>query len=292
MTAMEVFAEPEPFPGQDPWIVPYGDGLLLVQSVETDGRIVIRRMPDLERIHRCHETVVWQPPPGSDHGEQIWAPELHEIGGRWYIYYSASDGLGRNHRTYVLEADEPLGPYREAGRLFDAHHDRWAIDLTVLEHEGRLYALWSGREGEAKFPQNLYIAAMADPCTIAGRRSCISTPEHDWEMSVAAVNEAPEILRNWRQGKLFVAYSADASWTRAYKMGLLEWRGGDVTDPASWDKHARPFFRGGGHGCFLETARGRYVVYHRKLTADPGWADRVIDWAPYRWDPAGCPVVL
>src|SRR5581483_3573837 len=127
-------------------------------------------------------------------------------------------------RTYVLEADEPLGPYREAGRLFDAHHDRWAIDLTVLEHEGRLYALWSGREGEAKFPQNLYIAAMADPCTIAGRRSCISTPEHDWEMSVAAVNEAPEILRNWRQGKLFVAYSADASWTRAYKMGLLEWR--------------------------------------------------------------------
>jgi GH43 family beta-xylosidase len=75
-------------------------------------------------------------------------------------------------------------------------------------------------------------------------------------------------------------------------MGLLEWQGGDVTDPASWKKRPRPFHLHGGHACFLETERGNVVVYHRKLTADPGWADRVIRWAPYRWDAEGYPVIL
>jgi len=292
MSAFDVFAEPEPFPGQDPWIVPYEGSMLLIQSAGDDRRIVIRRFPDLEHMHRCSETVIWEPGDDTDHGRQIWAPELHQIGGRWYVYYSASDGYGRNHRTYVLEAGDPLGPYREAGRIYDAHHDRWAIDLTVLHHDGALYAVWSGREGAEKFPQNLYIAPMADPCTLAGERRLISAPEHDWEMTVAAVNEAPEILRNPEQGKLFIVYSADASWTPAYKMGLLEWQGGDVLRPRSWRKRPDPLGLHGGHACFVETAAGRYAVYHQKLSADPGWADRVIRWAPYRWDDEGHPVML
>lgn len=292
MSILDAFAEAEPFPGQDPWIVPYEDSMLLIQAAGDERRIVIRQFSDLEHMNRCHETVIWEPGDDTDHGEQIWAPELHEIDGRWYIYYSASDGYGRNHRTYVLEAADPFGPYREAGRICDPQHDTWAIDLTVLRHEGALYAVWSGREGDEKFPQNLYTAAMADPCTLAGERRLISAPEHDWEMSVAAINEAPEVLRNREQGKLFIIYSADASWTSAYKMGLLEWRGGDVTSLTSWRKRPDPLALHGGHACFVETSDGRYVVYHQKLTSDPGWADRVIRWAPYRWDADGHPVML
>jgi GH43 family beta-xylosidase len=130
---------------------------------------------------------------------------------------------------------------------------------------------------------------MTDPCTIGGHRRMISAPEHNWEMSVAAVNEAPELLRNDEAGKLFVVYSADASWTQAYKMGLLEWQGGDVTDASAWRKRPGPLLLHGGHACFVETGGDRYVVYSQKLTADPGWADRVIRWARYRWDADGYP---
>jgi GH43 family beta-xylosidase len=289
MTAFGLFDEPESFPGQDPWIVAHEGSLLLVQSADGDRRIVIRRFADLAHLNRCRETTIWEPADGSDHGRQIWAPELHALDGRWYLYYSASDGYGRNHRMYVLEAPGPLGPYREVGRIFDPDHDGWAIDLTIFRHEGGLYALWSGRETEEKFPQNLYIAPMTDPCTIGGHRRMISAPEHNWEMSVAAVNEAPELLRNDEAGKLFVVYSADASWTQAYKMGLLEWQGGDVTDASAWRKRPGPLLLHGGHACFVETGGDRYVVYSQKLTADPGWADRVIRWARYRWDADGCP---
>ena len=288
-----LFHEAKPFPGQDPWIVPFEDSLLLVQSADRNRKIVIKRFTDLGRMHRFDETVVWTPPSQSDHGRQIWAPELHEIGHRWYLYFAASDGRNRNHRMYALEADHPLGPYHEVGKVFDPAHDGWAIDLTVLTHAGQLYALWSGWEeagDDDDCSQSLFIAPMSTPWSIAGERRLISRPEHDWETSVAAINEGPEVLRG-ADGKLFIVYSADASWTNAYKMGVLEWTGDDVMDPAAWTKRPTPIFSGGGHGCFVETSSGTHVVYHRKLTPDPGWSDRVIRCESLSWDPHGLPVI-
>lgn len=289
--SLGLFSEPKPFPGQDPWIVPFEDSFLLVQSSHDDRRIVVRRFTDLARMDRNTETVIWAPRGRSDHARQIWAPELHHIDGRWYCYYAASDGNNRNHRAYVLAADHPLGPYAEIGRVSDPLTDSWAIDLTVLRHNERLYAVWSGWEHPSDgFPQNLYIAPMSDPWTIAAERTLISRPEHAWEMTAAPVNEGPQVLRNGERGKLFLVYSADASWTREYKMGLLEWVGGDVCDPGAWRKLRRPIFTGGGHGCFVTTASGQHLVYHRKLTTDPGWADREIRVEPFGWDAAGYPV--
>ena len=289
------FSEPRPFPGQDPWVVPFASSLLLVQSVWGDRRIVIRRIPSLERMHECEDTVIWAPR-GGDHARQIWAPELHHIDGRWYVYFCASDGANRNHRVYVLEADNPFGPYRDLGKVFDALHDAWAIDLTILRCGEQLHAVWSGWEDDREVEgdgatQNLYIAAMSTPWAISGERHLISTPEHGWEKSVAAINEGPQVLRNPTDGGVFIVYSADASWTHEYKLGVLEQVGSDVTDPASWRKHPHPLLVGGGHGCFVDTPAGTQVVYHRKTTAEPGWADRVICHEPLTWDADGCPVV-
>ena len=78
--------------------------------------------------------------------------------------------------------------------------------------------------------------------------------------------------------------------THAYKTGLLAWTGGDVTDPDSWHKVPRPWFTGGGHACVVDTPAGSRLVYHRKLSAAPGWADREIRWTALGWDGAGYPV--
>ena len=291
MAMRGLFSEPKPYPGKDPWVVRFEDALLLVQSTSDDRRLTVTRFHDLDDIHDGEETTVWVPDRSSDHGRQLWAPELHEIDGRWYLYYAASDGRNENHRAYVLEADHPLGPYRELGRVCDPAHDVWAIDLTVLQHEGRLYAVWSGWDGPNDgFPQNLYVAPMSNPWTISGDRTLISRPDHDWEMSVAPVNEGPQVLRN-PAGRLFLAYSADASWTTAYKMGVLEYVGGDVADPRAWWKLPAPILTAGGHGSFVEIGGRSVCVYHRKSTSDPGWADREVHHAPVRWDRAGYPVI-
>ena len=291
MSVLDLFREHRPFPGQDPWVIAHENSLLLVQSSSGNRRLVIKRFHDLAHMDRNTEKVIWTPK-GAGPGRQLWAPELHHIDGRWYVYYSASDGRMANHRSYALVADDPFGPYQALGPVRDPDHDVWAIDLTVFSHDDRLYAVWSGWEGPTDgFPQNLYIAPMSDPSTISGERRCLSRPEHGWEMSVAAVNEGPEVVRHPGSGRLFLLFAADASWTQAYKMGLMEWTGGDVTDPASWRKRAEPWFTGGGHGCLVDAPGGTFLVYHRKISGDPGWADREIRTAPVVWDATGYPVV-
>jgi GH43 family beta-xylosidase len=287
-----LFDDPRPFPGQDPWVVPYDDSFLLVQSGANNRKIVLKQFSHPGRMHDYVETVVWSPRGRSDHAHQIWAPELHELDGCWYLYYAASGGRIRDHRMYALEADDPFGPYREMGKMCDPSHDVWSIDLTVLEHDGDLFGLWSSWEGPTTSAfQNLYIARMSNPWTISGERHLISRPEHGWEMTVAAVNEGPQVLRNPRGSRLFIVYSADASWSHAYKMGVLELTGDDVLDPKAWTKLDRPIFTGGGHGCFLEIDGEKVVFYHRKMTADPGWADREIRCDVFTWDSDGYPVV-
>jgi hypothetical protein len=59
MNLLDVFRERRPFPGQDPWIVPYEGALLLVQSAAGNRRIVVKRFHDLERMDRNVETVIW-----------------------------------------------------------------------------------------------------------------------------------------------------------------------------------------------------------------------------------------
>ncbi|MFM9709890.1 family 43 glycosylhydrolase, partial [Streptomyces galilaeus] len=65
--------------------------------------------------------VVWTPPTGSWNSYSIWAPELHFIDGKWYIYYAAGKTPGSpyySQRTGVLECDTPLGDYVDKGMVY------------------------------------------------------------------------------------------------------------------------------------------------------------------------------
>ncbi|HWI03589.1 MAG TPA: hypothetical protein VNT52_07120, partial [Acidimicrobiales bacterium] len=64
-----------------------------------------------------------------------------------------------------------------------------------------------------------------------------------------------------------------------------------VTDRAAWRKSPEPWLTDGGHGCVVDTVTGSHFVYHRKLTGEPGWADREIRSTPLLWDAHGRPFV-
>lgn len=285
-----IFKERKPFSGQDPFVVPFEDEYLLIQSAYGNRRLVIKQFRNLEEMNSGISTTVWI----EDHLRQLWAPELHQIDSSWYIFYTASqDGLNENHRLYVLEANHPLGPYRSLGRVITPNN-QWAIDQTVFQHNSQWYALWSGWDAESPgFPQHLYGALMEAPNRI-GERSLLASPDLNWEQTVAPIIEGPQVLRQWKvdlpltplmESKLYISYSADASWTNEYKMGLLEYNGGPILSKSSWNKSPKPILTGGGHGCFVE----KYFIYHRKLSADPGWADREIVVLPYTFDANGYP---
>ena len=99
---------------------------------------------------------VWAPPARGPVSRNIWAPELHQIDGKFYIYFAADNGVNANHRMWVLAAvtDDPAGSYRLVGSL---ETGGWAIDGTVLTDVfGNHTFVWSGWPGSTNGRQNLY----------------------------------------------------------------------------------------------------------------------------------------
>src|SRR5690606_32041716 len=95
-------------------------------TVRSSGRgFTVTESRFLTRFER--EERVWTAPDSSWNSYNHWAPELHSIGGKWYIYYAASLHQGPPffaQRTGVLEAADPFGPYVDKGMIYTGDDGR------------------------------------------------------------------------------------------------------------------------------------------------------------------------
>jgi GH43 family beta-xylosidase len=289
------FTNPIARRGADPWVLRHADSYLYCFS--RSGSVHLSRSPRLEEIALAPPVAVWTPPPGQPYSRNLWAPELHRLNDRWYIYVAADDGANANHRMYCLERAEadPLGPFTLKGKVSDSS-DKWAIDGTVFRHaDGHLYFVWSGWEGDTDVRQDLYIARLSDPWTISSPRALISRPTHPWEThGRPLVNEGPTALQH--AGATHIVYSASGSWTDQYCLGLLTLTGADPLSPSSWLKRDTPVFSGTssvtspGHASFTTSPDGLepWIVYHAARRPGSGW-DRVIHTQPFTFSPDSSP---
>lgn len=291
------FTNPIKQSGADPWVIEYRDHYLLAES--RDGGIWLTVSPanDLTGIAGGTEHKIWTIPVEGADSQDVWAPELHHVGGHWYVYFAATtaDKDNANHRMFVLESatDDPLSTYTDRGRIADAA-GRWAIDGTRFTWHGAAYFVWSGWPGSTNGQQNLYIAKMSSPTRLEGTGVLLSTPSEPWERSGMPIEEGPEALEH--DGKLFLVYSASGSWTDDYCLGMLRFTGTDPLDPSSWQKSPKPVFAGDadvvspGHASFTTSPDGTedWIVYHSAREAGAGW-DRVIDTQRFTWNADGTP---
>jgi GH43 family beta-xylosidase len=293
--------------GADPWVVSR-DGYFYFMAT-TGGDLTIRRTRNMADLRAAEKKVVWRPPAAGPYSHDVWAPELHYLDGKWYIYFAADDGRNETHRIWVLEGcpADPLGcEWSLKGKAADAS-DKWAIDATVLEDAGARYMLWSGWPGDSDGTQNIYIARLGKPWTIEGRRVMISTPKYGWEKvgdrprqipPHVNVNEAPEALI--RNGRIFVTYSASGCWTDAYAIGMLTAKqGSDLLNARSWTKSAQPVFASSpeagvyapGHNSFFRGADGKdWLLYHANSRPGQGCGNgRAPRAQPFGWKADGTP---
>ena len=282
--------------GQDPWVVQWHSQYWYCWS---DGNIRISAAAQLQDIvtRPATNAVVWTPPQGQPYSKQVWAPELHFLQGRWYIYFAADDGRNEHHRMFVLqsETENPLSAYHFKGQLHDST-DKWAIDGTVLDHAEKLYFIWSGWAGDTNGQQNLYLAPMSNPWTISGPRMLISEPNHAWERRGGPpyINEGPQVLQ--KNGRTFLIYSASGSWTDDYCLGQFALTGKDPLSPASWTKHPEPLFAkttevfGPGHCSFVKSPDGTedWIVYHAAISSGSRWR-RNLRMQKFTWNGDGTP---
>jgi GH43 family beta-xylosidase len=296
--ANPIVAAASPGGSADPSVV-YRDGYYYYCRSLGNRAVGIARASRLQDIGSAPMVVVWTAVAGTAYRDEVWAPELQYLRGKWYVYFAASDGDNATHRMYVLEADsqDPLAGWTFRGKIA-APGDAWAIDGLAIESDGALYFVWSGLRFEsAPFPQVLYIATMSDPRTIDGPRHEIAAPDRAWEQVGAALLEGPAVL--YRGGRVHLAYSASASWTDDYALGLLTYAGGDILSAASWVKTNAPSFSkrpdggvyGPGHNAFVTSPDGTedWIVYHGIDRAGGGWEQRSVRAQSFGWTVAGMP---
>lgn len=282
--------------GADPWVI-YEDGMYYFTYTQGGG-ITLYATKEMSELRAAEPVEVWRPEKGTAHSKNLWAPELHFINNKWYVYFAADDGHDVNHRMYVIENASPnplQGTWEFKGEL-QQPSDQWAIDGTVLEYNEQLYMIWSGKTN-GTFPQELYIAKMSNPYTLEGTRIKISTPQYSWEKHGAPINEGPEILKN-KDGDVFVIYSGSGFWKDEYCLGMLSLRaGGDPLNPVDWTKHAQPVFEhadgayGTGHCSFFTSRDGteNWILYHARSQPNNGSGRRTPRMQKFTWNADGTP---
>ena len=291
--------------GPDPWVV-WWKGFYYYSN-SSGKNLTLRKTADITGLRHAEKKVVWTPEPGHPWSNELWAPELHRWGNKWYIYFAADAGDNASHRIYVVENDndDPIeGTWKLKGKVGDSS-DKWAIDATLFELSGNHYLVWSGWKGDSDGEQDLFIAHMSNPWTIDSPRTLISKPTYDWETHGdlpgrhVSVNEGPEALLHG--DKLFIVFSASGCWTDFYALGALQANAGaNLLDAGSWTKIDHSLLStdpkagvfGPGHNGFFKSPDGKqnWIIYHANPAPHQGCGNfRSPRIQPFTWSPDGTP---
>lgn len=288
LISVSVYSQTNPLlpAGADPWST-YKDGYYYYTHT-MGNQLKIWKTKSLGDLKNAAGKTIWRPTEGTMYSKNIWAPEIHFLNNKWYVYFAADDGKNANHRMYVLEnaSPDPMeGQWIFKGKLADAD-DKWAIDGSVFTYEGSMYMIWSGWVGDKNGQQDIFIARLKNPWTIEGKRVKIGEPTFDWEKNGDLkdgsnpnhinVNEGPQMLKH--DGNLFIIFSASGCWTDNYSLGMMKMTGKNIMNPAAWKKHSQPLFvtsaKNGvyapGHNSFFKSPDGKedWILYH--ANAAPG----------------------
>jgi GH43 family beta-xylosidase len=280
----KTFTNPILSSAPDPWVIQYDNSYYVTYT--TGNNLELIRTPEMSDVSQGQLKTIWTPPATGLNSKNIWAPELHQIDGKWYFYYAADDGTNENHRMWVLEnsgSDPFAGTWTDKGQVL-LPDNKWAIDGTILQLQGQFFFLWSGWEGDQNLQQNIYICKMTNPWTSEGERIILSQPTFSWEKSGGPpfVNEAPQWLVH--DNKIFITYSASGCWTDDYVLGLLSAEiNSNLLDPQSWTKSQAPVFAKNpsalayapGHNCFFKSKDGSedWLTYHANDQSGEGCGD-------------------
>lgn len=303
----------EPFIIQraDPYVYKHKDGTyLFTASVPEYDRIVLRQSSTLDGLKDADEVTIWKNHEKGIMSMHIWAPEIHNIEDKWFIYFAAGDKDDIwAIRPYVLECsgNAPLNdPWNEVGQMQaadDFSFTDFSLDMTVFQNRGVWYCVWAEKVSIGKKISNLYIAKMESPFKLSTPQVLLTSPDYDWERVDFWVNEGPALLTH--DGMLYLTYSASATGA-CYCMGMLSIpEDGELLNPRAWKKSRLPIIQtdwekgilGPGHNSFTKSDDGTedIMIYHARqydeITGDPLYdPNRHVHRMRIVWDEEGCPV--
>ena len=269
----------------DPFVLRH-DGLYYAYATQT--RVTGFQVMESDDLIRW----TWRPldfsiPWSSEH---LWAPEVVERGGSFYLTYSALDPLSHRHHIAIATADHPAGPFTHRAILVRGDDNEvGVIDATIaFEPDGGATLVYSEER-----PRRIVARRMTpDLMGVKAKVSELIRPDLDWE---AGVVEAPTLVR--RDGRYHLFYSGGPyQGTKAasrYAVGHASSRA--LLGP--YAKSPRPLLEsvegqiyGPGHQCVIATPGGStWMLYHAwDAEGEPNYRQnptgRTLRLDPLVWD--------
>ncbi len=272
----------------DPYITKGSDGFYYFTASypmygkddkEGYDRIILRRAKTIDALADAEEKVIWDEKESDSAFRYIWAPEIHEINGRWYVLFAAS---GSENNVWDIDChvimcggkDPYNDPWTDKGRFTACEGDEFSfrgfsLDMTQFECGGKHYVAWAQNGGNS----NVYLARINpdEPWKTVTPAKLLTKPEYDWERVRIPVNEGPAAMIH--DGRIFLAFSASATGPE-YCIGLMYAdENADLLDINSWTKLPHPLLTsedltgeyGPGHNSFVKDENGDWVfVYHSR----------------------------
>lgn len=292
--AYETFDNPFIEAKADPWIILADDGKYyftasypMYGAGDEDGysRVTLRRADTIAALAEADEVAIWINNSEDGIYKNIWAPEIHQIKGHWYVFFTGSIEAGNifGIRPQLLRCEaglDPLKPenWKEAKRMLALPEDevsftQFSLDMTTFEVRGQHYVCWAEKTISDSV---LYLATIDpdEPWQLTSKPMLLTQPEFAWEQIRYRVNEGAAALKH--EGKVFLCFSA-AGTGPEYCIGVLSAdEDADLMDSSSWTKNPYPILStsdvsgeyGPGHNSFTKDGEGRDIfVYHARSEA-------------------------
>ena len=244
-------------------------------------RIILRSSDTVSGLPDAKEHTIWLAHTDGIMSKHIWAPEIHYIDGKWYVFFAAGNKDDVWHiRPYVLmcRGDNPISDsWQEMGKMQavdgdDVSFNSFSLDMTYFEHNGKHYVIWAEIIGNS----SLFMAEInpQEPWKLISKPILLTKPEYDWEKVRFSVNEGASVLKT--DDKIYVFFSASGTGAE-YCMGMM-WAdiNSDLMDISNWTKLDKPVLEtadlvgeaGPGHNSFVVDEDGDLLlVYHARPTS-------------------------
>ncbi len=253
---------------RDPFILPVEQERSYYLVASAGRSVTVRQSEDLTTWGE--PKTVFTIPEGFWGGEAIWAPEMHQYRGRYYLFatFMNQEPVGEQwtnwpprvrRGTQVLVADSPLGPFKSFANHSHTPTNEMALDGTLWVEDGRPYMVYCHewvqvRDGTMKVVQlsEDLSSTVGEPQLLFKGSDALWAPRGRDRY----ITDGPALYRS-KSGKLFMLWSSFSE--TGYTTGIAISDSGKVAGP--WRQQSGPFFReDGGHAMIFRRFDGALMV--------------------------------
>ena len=277
-----LMAAPADFTCSDPFIV--RDDAAGVYRLYHNTRVKAAGDPHVV-MHTSKDLVDWSGPvdvlnlPKELACDSLWAPEVHEWKGKWYLFGTIHRRVDRKNllpmlvpdfnpdrrksylATWTFVADTPAGPFRKFADHAITPEDWSSLDGTLFEQDGKPYMVfcheWTQlRDGtmEAVEMSPDLSRAVGRPFTLFRGSELRMSVEGKVPERVINVTDGPFFYRT-KTGRLLMLWS---SAFKGYLQAVSRSESGRLEGP--WKHHEVIRYKDSGHGMVFKTFDGRLVI--------------------------------